>query len=324
MWVYAGIDEAGYGPILGPLVVARSVFTIEGDAPECLPSLWMSMRGAVCRRAGDKQHRIAVNDSKLLYSAPMGLRHLERGVLGFLHAAGRHPASVDEILGMLGYDDASREITLDWYRAAQGGPALPAGAEPAELERCAGRLSRAWEKGGLRLADLRAAVVFEDRFNRLVQDDCSKAACSWRFVAGHLRDIWERYGEHDVQVIVDRQGGRQNYLDLLAALFPWTQLRLVKGEVRTSAYEVIGEGKRMRITMQVDSEREHLPAAFASMTAKYLRELLMLRFRAFWQERAPEVRSSAGYFGDGRRFLREIAPTLETLGIERATLVRTR
>jgi len=29
MLVYAGIDEAGYGPMFGPFVVARSVFKID-------------------------------------------------------------------------------------------------------------------------------------------------------------------------------------------------------------------------------------------------------------------------------------------------------
>jgi hypothetical protein len=50
----------------------------------------------------------------------------------------------------------------------------------------------------------------------------------------------------------------------------------------------------------------------------------MARFRAYWQTEAPEVRASAGYFGDGRRFLREIEPTLARLGIDRTDLARVR
>ena len=33
MLVYAGIDEAGYGPMFGPLVIARSVFTLADADP---------------------------------------------------------------------------------------------------------------------------------------------------------------------------------------------------------------------------------------------------------------------------------------------------
>ena len=40
MLIYAGIDEAGLGPIFGPLVVARCVFILEEGNPLLpLPSL---------------------------------------------------------------------------------------------------------------------------------------------------------------------------------------------------------------------------------------------------------------------------------------------
>jgi hypothetical protein len=58
------------------------------------------------------------------------------------------------------------------------------------------------------------------------------------------------------------------------------------------------------------------------MTAKYVRELLMMRFQRYWREMAPQVRPTFGYFGDGRRFLDEIEPILERLQIDRATLIR--
>lgn len=325
MLVYAGIDEAGYGPLLGPLVVARSVFTVETEMPAgALPSLWTIMRVAVCRRAGDVKRRVAINDSKLLYNPAVGLRHLERGVLSFLHANAVQPATLEDLLAHLAHDSDSREVTRAWYRDSGCGPSLPCQAAAPELTRAAARVARACERTGVRLADSNAAVIFEDRFNRLVHDSRSKAACTWRFVSGHLSAIWEQYGEQHPRVVVDRQGGRVNYLELLSTLFPWTQLRLIRDHPRVSAYEVSEGARRMEIAFIVESERDHLPVAYASMTAKYIRELFMTRFKAFWQEHAPEVRASAGYFGDGRRFLREIEPTLARLGIDRRELARAR
>ncbi|MFH1143719.1 MAG: hypothetical protein V1774_04160 [Candidatus Eisenbacteria bacterium] len=325
MLIYAGIDEAGYGPILGPLVVARSVFLVEAADPRApLPSLWTLQRGAVCRRAGDGLQRVAINDSKLLYNATLGLRHLERGVLGFLYAAAIRPRSLNELFASLAHDAASQEMTLAWYREPSGGPRLPSCVEQVELERVATRVVRAWSDSGLRLAEVKAAIVFEDRFNRMVGDCQSKAACSWCFVAEHLQSIWENYGELHPRVIVDRQGGRRNYLELLAALFPWTRLRLIECRPAVSSYEVSDERRSMEIAVHVASERDHLPAAFASMTAKYLRELLMARFRAYWQQQAPAVRGSSGYAADGQRFLREIQPTLARLGIDPRMLIRVR
>ena len=50
----------------------------------------------------------------------------------------------------------------------------------------------------------------------------------------------------------------------------------------------------------------HLPTALASMTAKYLRELAMRPFNAFWQRHVPGLAPTAGYPSDSRRFWNEI------------------
>ena len=67
-----------------------------------------------------------------------------------------------------------------------------------------------------------------------------------------------------------------------------------------------------------------LPVAVASMLSKYLREALMRRFNAFWQTHLPEVSPTAGYYGDGARFLQDIDSKRRELGIADAELVRSR
>src|SRR5438067_3282967 len=79
-WII-GIDEAGYGPNLGPLVMTAVACRVPDDLG--CPNLWQLL-GRVVRQAADDAEegdgRVLVDDSKLLYSTTRGLAELERGV----------------------------------------------------------------------------------------------------------------------------------------------------------------------------------------------------------------------------------------------------
>jgi len=51
---------------------------------------------------------------------------------------------------------------------------------------------------------------------------------------------------------------------------------------------------------------------------------MMKRFNAFWQRHVPEVLPTAGYYGDGVRFLGDIEPKRRELGIADEQMVRCR
>jgi hypothetical protein len=225
---------------------------------------------------------------------------------------------------MTAYDEVSASPGQPWYADPLGGPNLPANADADDLVACTRRLSRTASRTGVLLDDLSAAVVFEDRFNRMVEASGSKAACVWEFVAGHLRAIWEKYADRTPFVTVDRLGGRKDYRGLLATSLPWADVVPTEITGGLSAYRLSDGDHQMHVLFRVRCEESHLPVALASMLAKYIRELFMLRFQAFWQDLAPATKPTCGYLPDGNRFILEIESLIDRLGIKRETLVRSR
>jgi hypothetical protein len=117
-WII-GIDEAGYGPNLGPFVMTAVACRVH-DGPHDA-DLWERL-GAAVRRAGEADDgRMLVADSKVVYSTTRGLLGLERGVLSALW-----PAPGDSLAALL--DRACPVDHADlraerWYRGTHPLPA---------------------------------------------------------------------------------------------------------------------------------------------------------------------------------------------------------
>ena len=126
-----------------------------------------------------------------------------------------------------------------------------------------------------------------------------------------------------LSVICDKHGGRNRYQHLIAEYFPeW--LIEIHGESRAESVYRFGPSEgRIEIRFRTKAEA-CLPVALASMASKYLRELAMKAFNAFWRARIEGLRPTAGYPQDARRFRAEIAPIQSDLGIEDSVLWRTK
>ena len=66
------------------------------------------------------------------------------------------------------------------------------------------------------------------------------------------------------------------------------------------------------------------PVALSSMTAKYLRELLMEEFNDYWQQHHPDLKPTKGYPVDAARFRDAISTSAAELGIQAENYWRNR
>lgn len=332
--VIAGIDEAGYGPLLGPLCVGMTAFRVESWAPgDPAPNLWRLLSRAVCRKGNDKARRIAVDDSKKLKlpnddgsadSKPgrHPLLHLERAVLAFLStlpdAPNPRPATDLELFTAVG---ATCE-PHPWY--AGNVRAIPCAMTAPEIAIAANPLARALSQRGVTPLHLSCRAICENTFNDEVERAGTKAAATALALAEHIRHAWDSWSDTDTEdptlaaqlgprLVCDRQGGRVSYRGLLSRIIPEAKVSELEETERCSRYllrteAASGHGARaMTVIFMPEAEGAHLPVALASMLAKLTRELMMARFNAYWRGIVPELKPTAGYVQDGRRYLADLA-----------------
>src|SRR5579871_1999859 len=158
--ILAGFDEAGYGPRLGPLLVAWTAFRVPDPGREKPVCLWKALRSAVRSKPKGPDTRILVADSKVVRPLKDGLRLLELGALSFLrNVTGTHARSMPDLLRMLG-GDAARYARAPWYDGIAR-TMLPAHAWPGEIAARAERLALACEKAGVECAGAAAIALPE-------------------------------------------------------------------------------------------------------------------------------------------------------------------
>lgn len=194
---------------------------------------------------------------------------------------------------------------------------------------------------GVALRSIRARLVFPREFNELCEQYGNKAAALSEVTMRLVREVVERMQDagcgdkgtnwstphpapcipHPL-ILCDKHGGRNHYAALVQQHFPESWVETLHESRAESRYRTTGDVP-LDFCFRMKGE-SFLPAALASMTAKYLRELSMRAFNKYWCGRIEGLRPTAGYPADAKRFRVDIAHEQRRLGIEDRLLWRNR
>jgi ribonuclease HII len=317
---HIGIDEAGYGPNLGPFVMTLVACRVPDELHDA--NLWDVLQSGVRRADEPADHRLVVADSKQVYSPARGFGELEKTALS-AHVGGFFDEAVtlENLLEHL----ASAEIPLlrqePWF---VGDTTLPIEVGASDLAASIEGWRKVSASAGVTWGFCQSAIVAAPRFNDLIDKWDSKGAVLSVAVTQLMRCCLEKTAAEPMRFVVDKHGGRNTYSALLQHAFA-DGMVLAEQEGRArSTYRVEGLDRTVRITFLPKADVEHFTVALASMISKYVRELLMREFNRFWLTHVPGLKPTAGYPLDAGRYFDAIRPALAKLSIAERCVWRSR
>lgn len=319
MAVLVGIDEAGFGPILGPLVVSSSIFSLSRELIGV--DLWQILRKSLANKRKHLAGRLLIADSKKAYSKSLGIKHLERTISACLKYLGKEPATLAELISMLCPDCLERLRDYPWYREA-GSCRITTNA--ADIALASTVFADDLTTNGIKLLELKSCCLDVAHYNKMVSSVKNKARVLFTATSRLIQDAFHEFGNDELQIIVDRQGGRVHYRATLQRMFADMELRILSESPSASSYELQTDGKKMRLHFVVGADKRFLQVSLSSMLSKYLRELLVANINRYFTGFHADLRPTAGYWKDGLRFIKDLKENIPHVRYDQKQLVRCR
>lgn len=343
--IVIGVDEAGYGPSMGPLVIAATAWWI----PNALAADDLAEIFSDCFQPKPSLPHgdfISLGDSKKILVGKYGWPSLSLAAQWLLRESVQKE-SIDSSLRKLLQEDWTRLQEVPWYQTLTNGPHMPTHRYLADVEDdksgpkaresllavIAPRISKRLNGVGVKLLDVQARCIDEPEFNRLVLTAGNKSTVLSdlslslaKSIALRVEGVTTIPREHAepvpvqprcIEMFFDKHGGRNRYQAMLMNAFDGVWVEAECEGPKISAYRARWCDYQVRYSFRVGGD-SLLPSGAASVIAKWVRECAMASLNAYWErESRQQIRPTAGYYVDALRFAEEIDTTSRRLGLSK-------
>ncbi|MCD4832029.1 MAG: hypothetical protein K8R02_09565 [Anaerohalosphaeraceae bacterium] len=320
--ILIGIDEAGVGPLLGPLVISATAFSIPRQLLKA--DLWQKFSDSVRKSKKSLAGRILITDSKKALGAKTSAnpkKHLEKAVLASLLSLGKTPATTKQLLSELFPNCLPRLNNYDWY-GKNLDCKLRHNAD--EISICSQAFADSMAKNQTSMLLMKSVCLDVAYYNEMIEKVRNKSTVIFSALCGLIYDILKNIKNQNYQFVIDRQGGRTKYTQPLRKMFPEMSLKVITEEKNISSYELTDSQRTIRLHFLVKADSKQLPVSLASMVSKFVRELLMDCINRYFTSQCDGLKPTAGYWTDGTRFVEELNSRAGHIEYDRNRLIRSR
>lgn len=319
MKLLIGVDEAGYGPSMGPLTICATAWRVPSsfDAFEMTSLLEPEFLAKPIR---SNSTHVPIGDSKKIHREALAVEGLILGArfLSF-EIDGTIDSEWDSNIAAFARQDWDRLASIPWYAKRPSTHFAILDKTIVDQRSYFHAASAKMKTHSIALAGIRMRVVDEVEFNAQVDRTGNKSTLLSEASLALVKQViseFAREGE-DIEVYCDKHGGRNRYQAILTFIFDdeWFEIEI---ESRAcSRYTAKWDGHSIQIQFKVDGDSV-FPSAAASIIAKWTREELMDRLNGFWETKvAGYIARTAGYYVDALRFAEQIEGTASKLGLDR-------
>jgi len=242
-----GIDENGYGPLLGPLIITGIKIEMEGEDP-------LIETDVVQFRTPFR-----LKDSKYIFTrSSHSYKRGEQIVFKVFNLLGIKTKTFQELLNLISINP----ITIGEYGLEDFG--IPV----FQNELVKTDFSNYWAKVGLFFKDVKINVIMPDKFNREIEQFNNKSIVDFK---GFMEVAKELIDEDKHYVLCGKIGGTDRYSRFFEALSINYKTVIEK---RVHSEYLLNE--KDHIYFLLNGDEKYLPIMLASIVGKYVRELFML------------------------------------------------
>lgn len=317
MQYIAGIDEAGYGPKLGPLVVTISAVetTDDNDHPKkVISKLFKGLEKNI-----SNNQRLKITDSKKIYHKKRDFYKLESVVFYFLHLLGLKVDSFKHFINHFGFlykpDDSIPWLKDDFPLPLNKLDNLQI-QEDFTIE------------DNLKLIPPKIIILEPYQFNEeLEKYENNKANLLADLILRAIKEVTSNYSRsnHNFKFTIfsDKLGGRKGYSDFIRRYFTNAHIKKCKETATNSRYEIIlNTNPKITISFLCKGENKNKLIALSSIFSKYTRELFMHAFNSYWQKYV-SVPATSGYHNKNTEdFLQKVEKVRQEKNISLNYLIR--